>query len=89
MPKPSAHIQEAVCASLAPRACAAEKTMAAELVNPTSTATKPATTVDRDASLSHFFNMGVSHRSLVPDAKISVLACLNAQRMVLPQSGLR
>jgi hypothetical protein len=31
--------------------------MAAELVNPTRTATKPATTVDRDASLNHFFNM--------------------------------
>ena len=57
MPKPSAHIQDAVCASLAPKACAAEKTMAAELVNPTRTATKPATTVDRDASLNHFFNM--------------------------------
>jgi hypothetical protein len=59
MPKPRAHIQDAVCASLAPKACAAAKTMTAELVNPTSTATKPATTVDRDASLSHFFNMGV------------------------------
>jgi hypothetical protein len=44
--------------------------MTAELVNPTSTATKPATTVDRDASLSHFFNMGFLTESLVTGTKI-------------------
>ena len=44
--------------------------MAAELVNPTSTATKPATTVDSDTSRSHLFNMGFLTESLVPGAKI-------------------
>ena len=43
MPRPSAHIQEVVCAGVAPSACAAAKTMTTELVKPTSTATKPAT----------------------------------------------
>lgn len=39
---PSDHIQELISAWLAPAAAAAWKTMAAELVKPTSTVTKPA-----------------------------------------------
>jgi hypothetical protein len=50
MPRPSAHIQEATSAGPAPAARAAEKTMAAELVYPTSTVTKPATTADAERS---------------------------------------
>ena len=47
MPRPSAQIHEVVWAGVAPKACAAAKTMTTELVKPTSTATKPATTADR------------------------------------------
>ena len=50
MPRPSAHIQEAVCAGDAPSACAAWKTMATELVKPTKTATKPALAAETDIS---------------------------------------
>ena len=50
MPRPRAQIQEAVCAGVAPKAWAAAKTMATELVKPTSTATKPATTADTERS---------------------------------------
>jgi len=39
---PSAHIHELICAGVAPAASAAWKTMAAELVKPTRTVTKPA-----------------------------------------------
>ncbi len=42
MPIPSAHIHEAIISGVATKACAAWKTMATELVKPTSTATKPA-----------------------------------------------
>ena len=42
MPRPIAHIHEAITAGVAPKACAAWNTMAIELVKPTSTATKPA-----------------------------------------------
>jgi hypothetical protein len=51
MPRPSAHIQEVICAGVAPNACAAWNTMATELVKPTSTATKPAVKADRLRSL--------------------------------------
>ena len=47
MPRPSAHIQDVVCSGVAPKACAAWKTSATELVKPTNTATKPATAADR------------------------------------------
>lgn len=48
MPRPSAHIQDVIwCAGVAPNAWAAWNTMATELVKPTSTATKPATAVER------------------------------------------
>ena len=47
MPSPSAHIQDVICAGVAPNACAAWNTMATELVKPTSTATKPAVAADR------------------------------------------
>ena len=47
IPRLSAHIQELICAGVAPKACAAWNTIATELVNPTNTATKPALTVDR------------------------------------------
>ena len=50
MPRPSAHIHEVVCAGVAPSACAAAKTMTTELVKPTSTATKPATTAETERS---------------------------------------
>jgi hypothetical protein len=50
MPRPSAQIHEAVSAVFAPTAWAAAKTIATELVKPTSTATKPATTAGRDRS---------------------------------------
>src|SRR5690606_40675499 len=43
MPKPSATIHEPICAGVAPAASAAWKTRTAELVKPTRTATKPAT----------------------------------------------
>ncbi len=51
MPRHSAHIQEVICSGVAPNACAAWNTMATELVNPTSTATKPAVKADRLRSL--------------------------------------
>jgi hypothetical protein len=51
MPRPSAQIQEAVCAGVAPKACAAWKTMTTELVKPTSTATKPAARAETDTPL--------------------------------------
>src|SRR6516164_3663407 len=51
VPTPSAHIQDVVCAGVAPSACAAWNTIATELVKPTRTAMKPATTADRDRSL--------------------------------------
>lgn len=44
MPIPRAHSQDAISAGEAPAARAASKTMAAELVYPTSTAIKPADT---------------------------------------------
>ena len=47
---PSAHIHEAICASLAPSARAASNTITAELVKPTSTVTKPATIAGIDRS---------------------------------------
>ena len=52
MPMPSAHIHEAVCAGVAPSACAAWNTIAAELAKPTSTVTKPAATAASDWSRS-------------------------------------
>ncbi len=50
IPRPSASIQEATCASVAPAAPPAWKTITAELANPTSTVTKPAATADTDRS---------------------------------------
>src|SRR5687767_855374 len=51
IPIPSAHNQEAVCAGVADKFWAAWKISATELVNPTSTATKPAVTADSEKSL--------------------------------------
>ena len=51
MPRPSAHIHELMTSGVAPKACAAWKTMATELVKPTSTATKPAVKAERLRSL--------------------------------------
>ncbi len=51
IPRPSAHIHEVTWAGVAPNACAAWNTMATELVKPTSTATNPATKVERLRSL--------------------------------------
>jgi hypothetical protein len=48
--RPNAHSHEAVSAGVAPSARAAWKTMIAELVKPTRTATKPATTEDIEKS---------------------------------------
>ena len=53
MPMPNAHSQDAVSASDAPSVCAAWNTITAELVNPTSTVTKPAATDDGAMSRSH------------------------------------
>ncbi len=50
MPRPSAHIQELICAGVAPSAVAAWNTMATELVNPTSTATNPAVAAETETS---------------------------------------
>ena len=50
MPRPSAQIQDVACAGVAPKAAAAWKTMTTELVKPTSTATKPATSDDGEKS---------------------------------------
>ena len=50
MPRPSAHIHELICAGVAPSAVAAWKTIATELVKPTSTATKPAVAAGSDRS---------------------------------------
>ncbi len=52
MPMPSAQIQEAICSGVAPSDCAAWNTTAAELVNPTSTVTKPAAMAERELSRS-------------------------------------
>ena len=54
MPNPRAHIQEPISSGVAWRACAAWNTITAELVKPTSTVTKPATTADADKSLNGF-----------------------------------
>src|SRR5579862_2838680 len=62
VPTPSAQIHEVVCAVVAPSACAAWNTTATELVNPTSTAMKPATTADTEISLS----MGPAYPTLAP-----------------------
>ena len=51
MPTPSAHIQDVMISGVALKACAAWKTIATELVKPTSTATKPAVTADGLRSL--------------------------------------
>jgi len=56
MPRPRAHIHEAIISGVACRACAAWKTMATELVNPTSTATKPAVKAERLRSLKNCIN---------------------------------
>jgi hypothetical protein len=50
IPRPSAHIQDAISGGPAPTACAAWNTMTALLVNPTSTVTKPATTAETEIS---------------------------------------
>src|SRR5690606_12761812 len=50
IPRPSAHIQEVICAGVAPSAEAAWNTIATELLYPTSTATKPATMADKERS---------------------------------------
>src|SRR5262245_61693771 len=50
MPRPSAHIHELIWAGVAPSAVAAWKTIATELVKPTSTATKPAVAAGSDRS---------------------------------------
>ncbi len=60
MPRPSAHIHDVACAGVAPSACAAAKTMTTELVKPTSTATKPATTAASDTSVKNFLTRRVS-----------------------------
>ncbi len=46
IPRPSAHIHEPISRGDAPAARAASKTITAELVKPTSTATNPAATAD-------------------------------------------
>ena len=51
MPMLMAHSHEAKMSGVAPKACAAWKTMAMELVKPTSTATKPAVKLDQLRSL--------------------------------------
>jgi len=51
-PRPSAHIQEPICAVSAPSERAAWNTMAMELVKPTSTAMKPAVMVESELSRS-------------------------------------
>ena len=50
MPRPRAQIHDVACAGVAPRACAAANTITTELVKPTSTATKPATTAATEKS---------------------------------------
>ena len=50
MPSPRAQIHDAVCSGVAPSAAAAWKTITTELVKPTSTATKPATTAPSERS---------------------------------------
>ena len=53
MPMPSAHSHDAISASEAPSERAASNTITAELVKPTSTVTKPATTDDAARSCHH------------------------------------
>ena len=72
MPRPSAHIHDVVCAGVAPSACAAAKTMATELVKPTSTATKPATTADSDRSF---------QKPRIGDGQISTLEPSSTMRL--------
>jgi len=50
MPSPRAHIQEAISPAVACSVCAAWKTITAELVKPTRTATKPALRADSEKS---------------------------------------
>ena len=54
-PTPSESIHDPICAGVAPTAAAAWKTMTAELVKPTRTATNPAVT-------------GGSHDAIMPPA---------------------
>ena len=51
MPRPRAHIQEAISAADAPSVCAAWNTITAELVKPTRTVTNPAMTAETDRSV--------------------------------------
>lgn len=57
IPRPSAHIQEAISAGEAPNACAAWKTSTPALVKPTNTVTKPAITAEMEKS---FFKVMIS-----------------------------
>ena len=55
MPRPSASTQEVICSGVAPRERAAWKIRAMVLVKPTSVATKPADTADKEVSRSISF----------------------------------
>jgi hypothetical protein len=56
MPMPNAHIHELICACVAPKFCAAWKTTAPVLVNPTRTTTNPATMAGKDKSRKNCMN---------------------------------
>ena len=62
MPMPIAHSQEAVCSGVAPRFWVAWKMIATELVNPTSTDTKPVTRAESEKS----FSMAAARRESGP-----------------------
>jgi hypothetical protein len=71
MPRPSAQIHDAVCAGVAPSAAAAWKTITTELVKPTSTATKPATTADEDETTDGRIVLDDQHARAAHRARLS------------------
>ncbi|MCY1185564.1 hypothetical protein D9M73_263520 [compost metagenome] len=82
MPSPNAHIQEAICACVAPTACAAWNTITAELAKPTSTVMKPATTAGNERSRNNerLATADMTHASLTTRSCIVGSPAQHAQR---------
>ena len=83
IPSPSAHIQEVICAGVAPNACAAWNTMATELVNPTSTATNPAVNADRLRSLKNCMGAILSPQPTVQTQGAPACRATNGDAMAM------
>ncbi|MNV72345.1 hypothetical protein D3C71_1654230 [compost metagenome] len=86
MPRPNAHIHEAICAWSAPTARAAWNTITAELAKPTSTVMKPAITAGRERSR-HNERLPTADIACIPDDKRCIVSKPSAARAtrVLPR----